>query len=107
MYCRNYTGTVSHVLCREVYYTVSLFGRVHYQRVHCVHPTKHSTHAVHTYTHAQMTLCKTTQTHVRTLLYHSLGIHYIMFCFTDYQIAHYSTVCSMEYPNTPDMEKRE
>ena len=22
MYCRNYTGTVSHVLCREVYYTV-------------------------------------------------------------------------------------
>ena len=26
MYCRNYTGTVSHVLCREVYYTVSLFG---------------------------------------------------------------------------------
>ena len=31
MYCRNYTGTVSRVLCREVYYTVSLFGRVHYQ----------------------------------------------------------------------------
>ena len=34
MYCRNYTGTVSDVLCREVCYTVSLFGRVHYQRVH-------------------------------------------------------------------------
>ena len=34
MYCRNYTGTVSHVLCREVYYTVSLFGRVHYCRFH-------------------------------------------------------------------------
>ena len=32
MYCRNYTGTVSRVLCREVYSTVSLFGRVHYQR---------------------------------------------------------------------------
>ena len=32
MYCRNYTGTISHVLCREVYYTVSSFGRVHYQR---------------------------------------------------------------------------
>ena len=31
MYCRNYTGTVSPVLYREVYYTVSLFGRVHYQ----------------------------------------------------------------------------
>ena len=31
MYCRNYTGTVSHVLCREVCYTlhVSLLGRVH------------------------------------------------------------------------------
>jgi hypothetical protein len=28
MYCRNYTGTVSHVLCREVGYTVSLFGTV-------------------------------------------------------------------------------
>ena len=24
MYCRNYTGTVSGVLCRKVYYTVSL-----------------------------------------------------------------------------------
>ena len=35
MYCRNYTGTVSRVLCREVYYTESLFGRVHYQRLHC------------------------------------------------------------------------
>ena len=31
MYCRNYTVTVSRVLCREVYYTVSFFGRVHYQ----------------------------------------------------------------------------
>ena len=29
-YCRKYTGTASHVLCREVYYTVSLFRRVHY-----------------------------------------------------------------------------
>ena len=37
MYCRNYTGTVSFVLCREVYYTVSLFGRVHYQRVHALY----------------------------------------------------------------------
>ena len=27
MYCRNYAGTVSRVLCREVYYTVSLSGR--------------------------------------------------------------------------------
>ena len=36
MYRRNYTGTISHVLCREVYYTVSLFGRVHYQRFLCV-----------------------------------------------------------------------
>ena len=39
MYCRNYTGTVSRVLCREVYYTVSSSGRVHYQRftvcLHC------------------------------------------------------------------------
>ena len=34
MYCRNYAGTVSCVLCREVYYTVSLFGRVHYRRFH-------------------------------------------------------------------------
>ena len=24
MYCRNHTGTVSHVLCREVYYTIDL-----------------------------------------------------------------------------------
>jgi hypothetical protein len=36
MYCWNYTGTISCVLCREVYYTVSLFGRVHYLRCHCV-----------------------------------------------------------------------
>ena len=35
MYCRNYTETVSHVLCKEVFYTESLFGRVHYQRFHC------------------------------------------------------------------------
>ena len=28
MYCRNYTGTVRSVLCREVYYTESLFRRV-------------------------------------------------------------------------------
>ena len=34
MYCRNYAGTVSRVLCREVYYTVSLFGGVHYWRSH-------------------------------------------------------------------------
>ena len=26
MYCRNYTGTLSHVLCREVYCTVFIFG---------------------------------------------------------------------------------
>ena len=26
MYCRNFTGTISCVLCREVCYTVSLFG---------------------------------------------------------------------------------
>ena len=32
MYCRNYTGTISRVLSKEVYYTVSLFGRVPYQR---------------------------------------------------------------------------
>ena len=32
MYCRNNTGSASHVLCREVYYIVSLFGIVHYQR---------------------------------------------------------------------------
>lgn len=28
-------GTLSNVLCREVYCTVSLFQRVHYQRFHC------------------------------------------------------------------------
>ena len=39
MYCRNYTGTVSHVLCREVYYTVSFLGSVHYQRFHCIMKT--------------------------------------------------------------------
>ena len=32
---RNYFGTSSCVLCREVYCTVSLFGRVHYQMFHC------------------------------------------------------------------------
>ena len=31
------TGTISHVLYREVCYTVSVFGRVHYRRFHCVH----------------------------------------------------------------------
>ena len=35
MFCRNYTGTKSRVLCREVCYTVSLLGRLHYQRIHC------------------------------------------------------------------------
>ena len=35
MYCRNYTGTVNRVFCREVYCTVSLFGRVHYRRLYC------------------------------------------------------------------------
>ena len=37
MCCRNYTGTVNCVLCREVYYTVlcPLHGRVHYRRFHC------------------------------------------------------------------------
>ena len=29
---RNYTGTLSCVLCREDYYAVSIFERVHYQR---------------------------------------------------------------------------
>ena len=29
-------GTSNSVLCGEVYYTVSLFQRVHYRRVHCV-----------------------------------------------------------------------
>ena len=31
-------GTSNRVLCREVYYTVtvSLFRRVHYQRFHCI-----------------------------------------------------------------------
>ena len=37
MYFRNYTGTVSCVLSREVYYTVSLFGRVHYTSDSTVH----------------------------------------------------------------------
>ena len=32
MYFR--TETISRVLCREVCYTVSLFGRVHYRRFH-------------------------------------------------------------------------
>ena len=30
-------GTLNSVLCREVYYTVSLFRRVHYQRFHCMY----------------------------------------------------------------------
>ena len=34
MYCRNCTGTVRRVLCREVCYAV--FGRVHHQRFHCI-----------------------------------------------------------------------
>ena len=37
MYCRNNTGTLSRVLCREVYYAVSLFGRVHHQRFFCTY----------------------------------------------------------------------
>ena len=37
MYYRNCTGTVSHVLCREVYSSMSLFGRVHYRRFHCIY----------------------------------------------------------------------
>ena len=36
-YDRNETRTTSRVLCREVYYTVSIFGRVHYQRFHCTY----------------------------------------------------------------------
>ena len=40
MYCRKYTGTSSHVLCREVYYTVSLFGRVHHWRSTVLSVTK-------------------------------------------------------------------
>ena len=39
MYCRNYTGTVSRVLCREVYYTVSFLGRVHYRSFHSIMKT--------------------------------------------------------------------
>ena len=31
---RNYFGTSNHVLCREVYCTVYLFGRAHYSRFH-------------------------------------------------------------------------
>ena len=34
---KTYFGTSSLVLCREVYGTVSLLGRVHYQRFHCMH----------------------------------------------------------------------
>ena len=30
MFCRNYTRTISCVLCREVCHTAPLFGRVHY-----------------------------------------------------------------------------
>ena len=44
MYCRNYTGTVSLVLCREVYYTVSSCGRVHYQRFLCSRKSSKSNH---------------------------------------------------------------
>ena len=29
-------GTSNSVLCREVYYTLSLFRRVHYRRFHCI-----------------------------------------------------------------------
>ena len=43
MYCRNYAGTVNRVLCREVCYTVSLFGRALYQRFHCI--PEHRPHA--------------------------------------------------------------
>ena len=32
MYCRNYTGIVSCVLCREVCFTVTLIWRVHHRR---------------------------------------------------------------------------
>ena len=39
MLYRNYT---SHVLCGEVYYTVSLFGRVHYQKFYRI-PNVHAT----------------------------------------------------------------
>ena len=35
MYCVNWNWDCKSVLCREVCYTVSLFGRVHYQRFHC------------------------------------------------------------------------
>ena len=50
MYCRNYTGTISCVLCREVHHTVSLFGRVHYQRFCCMYQY------VHTYTRKRVVL---------------------------------------------------
>ena len=48
MYCGNYTGTVSHVLCREVYKTLSLVGRAHCQRFHC------ATEGAHTHTNLHM-----------------------------------------------------
>ena len=36
-YRENNFGTSNSVLCREVYYIVSLFWRVHYQRLHCIY----------------------------------------------------------------------
>ena len=63
MYCRNYTGTVSRVLYREVCYTVSLFGRFHYQRFTvCLLPIRVSVTCIHTvllcaYVHTVLLMC--------------------------------------------------
>ena len=65
MYCRNYTGTASLVLCREVYYTVSSFGRVHYQRFHCTHVLVHVHTYVRMYVHVQVRVCVTCTVYVR------------------------------------------
>ena len=44
-------GTLTRVLCREVYYTVSLSRRVHYRRFYCIRTkdVKSPTHIKHVY----------------------------------------------------------
>ena len=57
-------GTSNSVFCREVYYTVSLFWRVHYRRFHCTHtcslsPLSESLSNIHVHTlclHTPLTL---------------------------------------------------
>ena len=44
-------GTSNSVHCREVYYTVSLFRRVHYRRFHCIYTHSPCT-CVHVHIHA-------------------------------------------------------